>query len=217
MIKELVGPKKFDFRVYAIGKLAHDVQQAFCNHFKVSKVYYYFESCRVHRPIKLNDLANKDKGDATVCACGTHRIIWCGPGILNLINTAYRYCKKYNDAPTLFCTPHTNRGAVQADRDLYKYWWNKEDEAYEAMRNCAIGERLEYEYQKARYDPYQVLYKRYREIYDKTEEVRLEIMSREYWIGDVMSNGRLACCDPMFGYLWDEVTRRDSSTGRALI
>lgn len=198
MLEDLNMPKNFDLKIYAMGKLARDVEAAFSKYFNNQPVYYYFESCRQHRPIRpATDLVIMKTSEAEVCACKNHRLIWCGRGLSHFIRTAQRYVSKYMDAPVLFVTNQPVKGHIEYARLVYDRLWIAEDFAYQAMRNYAVYEGS---YSIAHY---QDLHAAYRKIYDQAEQARITMSKMEYWIGDAASDGPMIACDPMFGYLWD--------------
>lgn len=203
MIKSLKAPKNFDLRTYAIGKLAHEVNQKFCEYFKVPKVSYYFESCRTHRVVLANGSTaptRRNPDNKEVCACERHRLIWSGTGILRYIRLSQAYVRRYNDAPVLFVTPFRTKGKIEELRAEYDRAYKLEDDAYWMCARYAGGDT---------YDPkvYRALYDIKQKRYFETEVVMQELNRVEYWIGDVSSDGHMMCGDDMWCILWHEVAK----------
>jgi hypothetical protein len=193
VIKELEGPKNFDLRRYAIGKLAQEINTKLCAHFHSERIYYFLESCKARKTL----FNGKE-----VCVCVTHRIIWHGIGIIGFINRAISLSIKEKNAPVLFVTPLNSKNKIQQLRDVHSSSWQEEDRAYNAMRDYAV-------YEKA-YDiiHYQRLHEEYKRRYDLCEQAEQDLCKAEYWLGDVSSDGYMICCDPLWGYLWDELRKQ---------
>jgi hypothetical protein len=204
MIESLKGPKHFDLRLYAIGKLAHEIESAFCAHFGTERVYYYFESCQTHRTLVDSAPTRLKPHNKEVCACHHHRLVWCGAGILRFIHTLQKYSRKYHDAPTLFVTDLDHKGGIEHLRTEYDRLWKLEDIAYTAMANYAI-----YETSKLyRNEYYQRLYAEKQRLYNLCDVAEKELNKHEYWIGDASSDGHMICCDTLFYHLWNELRKK---------
>lgn len=176
MLEELKLPKHFDERIYLITKFAQDIHTAFKRHFNSSTINYYFESCKVHRSLVDGN---------EVCACGTHRIVWVGPSILQLIHKTQKLSIEKNNAPVLYATPLRTKGAVQELRSQYLALLD--EDMFGSIRYDEKGHSITY-----------------KELCD----VEAEINKIEYWIGDVSSNGYMICGDAAFVYLWNKIRNK---------
>ena len=193
MIDALKGPKNFNLRRYAIGKLAHDIDTAFCQHFKTERVYYYLESCTQRR--------HYSDGKREVCACGTHRIIWHGEGLIGFIHRAQNLCHKEQNAPVLFVTTHKTKNPIVCHRHVIKSLAEQNNNNYDllwSMQSKGIW------YNNPSYLATRSVIAELSAAINQAEQA---LNTVEYWIGDVASNGNMICCDPMFGYLWQELHR----------
>lgn len=193
MIPDLKGPKNFDLRRYAIGKLAQDINSAFCDHFNSDRVFYFLESCKARRALQ---------DGREVCACGTHRLVWHGDGLVGFINGAINLSLKQQNAPVLFVTPLDSKNKINAVRYELALLRDKVNDAYEMARQYSKHEGSAYKYKV-----YCRLYDAYQRLETKEKEIENKLNSLEYWIGDVSSDGQMICCDPMWGYLWNELRR----------